>query len=83
MEIFIELATTDFDSILQHITPKSRLHTKLAASQILFRGRRRNVIYCSESDAILLLEIARTHAPDAIKGIRKGLSDAGRAIKWP
>ena len=83
MEIFIELAAADFDRILKHITPKSRLHRTLAASQILFRGRPTNVIHCSESDAILLLEIARKHAPDAIKGIRKGLSDAGKAIKWP
>ena len=80
MGIFIELAATDFDVMLTHITPKSLLRMNLLASEILFRGRPTNTIHCSETDAIQLLHIARTHCPDAIRGVRQGLVNAGLTV---
>ena len=80
MGIFIELAATDFDVMLTHITSKSVLQTNLLASEILFRGRPTNSIHCSEPDAIKLLQIARTHCHDAINGVRQGLVDAGLTV---
>ena len=83
MEIHIELTAADVECFIEYVKNTSVIGVALLYSgfDLLASGEPTDVIHCSEVDALLLLEIAKTHRPDAIKRVRDGLRQAGVSVK--
>ena len=83
MEIHIELTAADVECLIEYVQNTSLIGIALlyCGYDILATDEPTNVIHCSEVDALLLLEIAKTHCPDAIERVRQGLRAAGVLVQ--
>jgi hypothetical protein len=79
MKITIGLARADYEQLLQNIMPEASAYTVLRKCPELARWSHERPLFkcvileCTEDEAIVLLEAAKEHCPQAVRDIEYGL----------
>jgi hypothetical protein len=79
MVVIIGLARADYEQLLHNLVPESSAFTVLRRCPELYRWGRETplfkcvIIECNRDEAIVLLEAAKQHCPEAVADIEYGL----------